>query len=126
MSEAILDLTEAAREKIQSAMRAEKLGDESAVRVSVDEQGASFRYRLEFVNRSEQASDDASVDAGGVRLLIDAESVPRLRGATLEYVDDLGGSGFRFDNPNTPELLQNPLAARVQKVLDEQINPGVA
>jgi Fe/S biogenesis protein NfuA len=126
MSEVILDLTEAARDKIESVMRAEKLTDDSAVRVSVDELGAAFRYRLEFVAKSERAADDAAVDAGGILILIDAESVPRIRGATLEFIDDLSGSGFRFDNPNKPKLLENPLAARVQKVLEDQINPGVA
>ena len=41
-------------------------------------------------------------------------------------MDGLSGGGFRFDNPNRPQLLDNPLAAEVQQVLDDEINPGVA
>jgi Fe/S biogenesis protein NfuA len=41
-------------------------------------------------------------------------------------VEDLGGGGFRFENPNRPALLEDPLAGRVQQVLDDEINPGVA
>ncbi len=44
----------------------------------------------------------------------------------LSRVDDLSGSGFRIENPNTPALLENPIAARVQRLLEEQINPSIA
>ncbi|MBW2269375.1 MAG: NifU family protein [Deltaproteobacteria bacterium] len=57
---------------------------------------------------------------------IDPASWPNLAGATLQYVDSLSGGGFRFENPNKPRLLSDPLAARVQAILDEEINPGVA
>ena len=49
-----------------------------------------------------------------------------LRGAELQYVDSLSGGGFRFENPNKPRLLADPLAVRVQQILDDEINPGVA
>ena len=126
MAESILEVSEAATSKMRSAMRGEQLTDDSAVRVTVQELGAAFRYQLEFVKKDERRPEDATVEADGVLLLIDAESAPRLSGATLEYVDDVSGSGFRFDNPNRPKLLDDPLAARVQRVLDDQINPSVA
>jgi len=37
---------------------------------------------------------------GGVKLVIDEESVPRLIGATIDYRDDVQGSGFAIENPN--------------------------
>ncbi|MDP7570655.1 MAG: NifU family protein, partial [Myxococcota bacterium] len=42
------------------------------------------------------------------------------------YVESMSGGGFRFENPNKPSLLDDPLAVRVQQVLDDEINPGVA
>ncbi len=90
------------------------------------ERGASFAYQLEFVDAGDRLQDDTAVEADGVLLYIDAESAPRIEGATLEYVDDVRGSGFKFENPNRTRLAQDPLAARVQQVLDERINPGIA
>ena len=125
MADSVLHVTETAMKKIKGVMEAEQLSD-SGVRVTVHESGAAFRYQLEFVELSEATEDDTQVDAGEIALLIDAESLPRLRGATLEYVDDVSGSGFRFENPNKPKLLENPLADRVQKLLDDDINPSIA
>jgi len=35
-----------------------------------------------------------------VQFFIDDESVPYLRGATLDFTDGLTGTGFRIVNPN--------------------------
>jgi Fe/S biogenesis protein NfuA len=100
--------------------------DESAVRVSVEEEGASFLYQLEVVKADTRSEDDELVLCDDIPFYVDPGSAEKLAGATLEYVDAMDGGGFRFENPNQPKLLANPLAARVQQVLDEQINPEVA
>jgi iron-sulfur cluster assembly protein len=43
---------------------------------------------------------DEVVEEGGVQVLIDAGSLPYLRGVKLDYCDDLTGTGFRLQNPN--------------------------
>ena len=43
---------------------------------------------------------DAIVERDGVQFFIDDESVPFLRGATLDFSDGLTGTGFRIVNPN--------------------------
>src|SRR6266478_4856007 len=43
---------------------------------------------------------DAIVECDGVHFFIDEESVPYLRGATLDFTDGLTGTGFRIVNPN--------------------------
>lgn len=118
-------LDEAAGRKL-AEMRAAGRFDGSALRVSVREHGATFRYALELVDADSRDAADVVVEAAGISFYVDAESLPRLRGATLEYVETLSGGGFRFDNPNRPALLALPLAAEVQRVLDEEINPGIA
>ena len=126
MAEALLILTDAAREKVIEIQESQKR-ENSAVRVAVMKDGlASFRYDLRMVSQDEKADDDEVVDSGGVLVYIDKESVPRIKGATLDFVSGLEGSGFKFDNPNTPELPSDPIAARVQKLFDEKINPGIA
>ncbi len=125
MSQPILSFDEGAGRKLAEMREAGRFAD-SALRVSVQEEGAAFHYQIEVVKEDERGEGDAIVDCNGIAFYVDAESAPRLQGATLRYVDDLGGSGFKFDNPNRPRLLENPIAARVQQVLDEQIKPGVA
>ena len=121
----ILDLDDAAARKLAEMREAGRF-EGSALRVSAREQGAAFRYALELVDAASQGAGDRVLELAGVRVYVDAASARLLRGATLQYVDGLSGGGFRFENPNRPRLLELPLAARVQQLLDEQVNPGIA
>jgi Fe/S biogenesis protein NfuA len=125
MDSSLLALDEAARCKL-AEMRDAGRFDGSALRVSVREHGAAFRYALELVDAASRDGDDALLEADGISFYMDARSVPLLRGATLQYVENLSGGGFRFENPNRPPLLDVPLAGAIQQLLDEQINPGIA
>ncbi len=122
----LLTLTTVARDKIRSVQQAENR-NESALRVSVEEESAAaWRYHLYFVETHERTPDDTAFEVEGIQVLIDDESAARLTGATLDYVEELSGSWFKFDNPNKPPLLGNPIAAKVQELLDDKINPQVA
>jgi Fe/S biogenesis protein NfuA len=121
----VLRFDEGATQKLDEMREAGRF-DGSELRISVDEEGAAFHYQIEVVDQDTRGEGDAVLDCNGVAVLVDPVSAGRLRGATLEYVDRLEGAGFRFDNPNKPALLANPLAARVQEILDQEINPGVA
>jgi iron-sulfur cluster assembly protein len=48
----------------------------------------------------EASEYDAIVEAHGVRLIVDPTSAQYLMGASIDYVDNLMGGGFRIDNPN--------------------------
>ena len=43
---------------------------------------------------------DHVMNAGGVKVFVDATSMMYLKGATIDYEDSLMGGGFRIDNPN--------------------------
>lgn len=58
--------------------------------------GFQYGMRLE----SAQQADDAVVEFDGVRVLIDPLSAPMLQGVTVDFVDSMEGSGFKFENPN--------------------------
>lgn len=125
MSDPVLAFDEGASAKLKE-MRDGGRFDGSALRVTVEEEGASFHYQIEVVDLAAKGEGDGVAECDGILVYVDPASQKHLAGATLQYVDSLSGGGFRFDNPNKPRLLSNPLAVRVQAVLDEEINPGVA
>jgi iron-sulfur cluster assembly accessory protein len=47
----------------------------------------------------EPEADDLVTETDGVRLLVDAMSLELIAGATVEYVESLGGAAFRVTNP---------------------------
>ena len=125
MEAPLLTLDEAAGRKLAEMREAGRF-DGSALRVSAREHGATFRYSLELVEAASREDEDAVIEADGILFYVDARSVPLLRGAKLQYVESLSGGGFRFENPNRPPLLELPLAGAVQRLLDDEINPGIA
>jgi Fe/S biogenesis protein NfuA len=125
MAEPILTVTAAAAVRILAAKTSEGR-DDIALRVAANEDGAKFRYELRLVSEDSKEADDSVVSLEGIDLYIDSESAPRLRGATLDYVNDITGSGLKFENPNQTALASHPLAGRVQAVLDDRVNPSLA
>ena len=70
----------------------------SGLRVGVRGGGCSgFQYALAF--DTERAGDQVFEDRG-LRLLVDEQSLPYVRGAIVDYVESLQGAGFKVDNPN--------------------------
>ena len=59
---------------------------------------AGFQYDMRFDTHIEDS--DTVTEVGGVKLVVDEESVPRLLGATIDYREDEQGSGFAIENPN--------------------------
>ena len=57
-------------------------------------------------------------------VLVDASSAADLDGALIDLDPSALGGALRIDNPQ--EGWRDPVAARVQEVLDRQINPSVA
>jgi len=126
MESPILQVTSDATTQIKKILEQEELQDQ-AVRVGIAERSPTgFQYQLEFCDRSERAESDVLFEQEGVVFYLDGESVTDLRGTTLDYVDTGFSAGFKFDNPNKPKLLQDPIAERVHRVIQERINPGVA
>lgn len=71
----------------------------SGLRVKVQGGGCSgMQYGLQLVE--EAAADDTVVDCGEIKVFIDPESAPMLSGVTMDFVDGMEKSGFKFENPN--------------------------
>jgi iron-sulfur cluster assembly protein len=45
-------------------------------------------------------ADDTVIECKGVSIFVDPLSVPMLQGVTVDYLDCMEGSGFKFTNPN--------------------------
>ena len=120
----MLTITDAAKKKVLAILEGEEQKD-LALRVAIRGRGpGGFRYELQFVGAGERGAEDTVVDAGGFDVLVDPESAPNLKGATVDFLDGVTESGFKVDNPNP--LWTDPRAQAVQDAIDTQINPGVA
>lgn len=91
-------LTDNAVTKIRELVQAE--GDPNlALRMAVRPGGCSgFSYEMFFDSETEDG--DVVEQFGDVRVVVDHQSVERLRGSTLDFKDGLMGAGFAIDNPN--------------------------
>ena len=68
------------------------------LRVGVQGGGCSgFQYALAF---DQQRDGDEVFEDHGLRLLVDRQSLPYVRGAIVDYVESLQGAGFKVENPN--------------------------
>jgi iron-sulfur cluster assembly protein/iron-sulfur cluster insertion protein len=94
----MITLTDTATDKVKQLITAE--GDDAlALRVAVRPGGCSgFAYEMFF--DSDVATDDVTLEQGGVRVIVDPSSAKLLTGATLDYKDGLDQSGFAITNPN--------------------------
>jgi iron-sulfur cluster assembly accessory protein len=94
----MISLTENAAAKVKELI-AQRPHNTDGLRVGVRGGGCSgFTYFLEFAE--EQGDDDRSIDSHGVTLFVDRKSFLYLMGTEVDYVDGLGGAGFKFQNPN--------------------------
>lgn len=126
----MIQFTDKARDQVLAFMEQE--GDaELCVRLAVRNSSPfSPEYDLLLIDGDEVREHDEAFDQEGFTLYADPHSAEFLDGATVDWVSTLQQSGFRIENPNVKplgsEAPEGELADRVQQVLEEQINPGVA
>ncbi|MGA7900486.1 MAG: iron-sulfur cluster insertion protein ErpA [Nitrososphaeraceae archaeon] len=94
----VITITTKAAEKVAEFMKQE--GNNSLyLRVYVSGGGCSgLSYGMGFEEKPEE--DDSVIEQNGVKVLIDGYSQRYLKGANVDYVDSLMGSGFKINNPN--------------------------
>jgi len=120
----MLTITELAQNQVAEAMKSEER-DDLALRIAITgRSGSGFRYQMDLVGLDETREGDAVIELDAFRVYVDSESAPDLEGAAVDFVSRLSESGFKFDNPNS--AWGDSVAADVQRVLDDQINPQIA
>ncbi|MBU1426220.1 MAG: iron-sulfur cluster assembly accessory protein [Gammaproteobacteria bacterium] len=71
----------------------------AGLRIAISGGGCSgFQYGMSLEEAKQE--DDTVLEYGAVTLLVDPLSAPLLEGVTVDFVDSLNGSGFKFENPN--------------------------
>lgn len=79
-----------------------KRGKGIGLRLGVRTSGCSgVAYKLEFADAVE--AEDLAFESHGVKVFVDAKSLPYLDGTELDYVREGLSEGFKFNNPNVKD-----------------------
>jgi iron-sulfur cluster assembly accessory protein len=90
-------LTERAARQVRTLLAGQPAGEAKGLRLFVEGGGCcGAQYGLAF---DEPRVDDLGGESQGIRVLIDPASAEQLRGATIDFKDDPGESGFTISNP---------------------------
>lgn len=94
-------LTEKAVSKVIEALEAEGFSSEThSLRVGVLGGGcAGLQYVLDFTDKINE-DYDMIYEQDSVRIVVDPVSASHLVGTTIDYLDGLMGTGFKFLNEN--------------------------
>jgi iron-sulfur cluster assembly protein len=95
----MVTITDKGAEKVREFLAAQDTDVSMAgLRVGVRGGGCSgFQYQLAF---DEQRDEDAVFETHGLKLLVDNDSLPFVRGSIIDYEETLQGAGFKVENPN--------------------------
>lgn len=96
----MVSVTPIAAEKINELLAEEQKAG-SGLRVFVQGGGCSgFQYGLMIEENGAQPESDQVFESNGVKLFIDPISIRYLKGAEVDFVDNMAGGGFTIRNPN--------------------------
>ena len=94
----VVSLTDAAVLKLRDLTK-EETNPAIGLRVYVYSGGCSG-YRYGMMLEDAPTPEDRVLDASGIKVYVDGNSVGLLEGAQIDYVDTLMGAGFTVNNPN--------------------------
>ena len=92
----MLTLTENAARHLRTMIE-EKGEPGKCLRIFIERGGcAGMSYGMTLDG---EQSGDFAAERDGVKVVVDAASLEYLQGSTIDYCDDLAGTGFRIQNP---------------------------
>jgi Fe/S biogenesis protein NfuA len=129
-----LELTDAAYERVMGFRRQVPEPERQALWLEVTGTAANrWTCSLSLKPLEAAAPYDAVLRHRDLSIVIPEYDFDKVRGATIDWLDDPGG--LRVDNPNTPSPairapapgdLSGDVARRVVQVLAQQVNPAIA
>jgi len=131
----VMIVTDAARETVLEIRAKEDDADGLGLRVEVTGiSGVDYTYDLSLEPVAEAADDDHVHMTDGLAVIIPANSVDSMLGATLDLPSVAGQGGLVIRNPNRPNPLGDmgqleltgDAADKVRVLLAERINPALA
>ena len=94
----MITVTDNAVRQLRTLLASRPEAEQKGLRVGIAKGGCSgLQYEMSL---DAKKPGDAVVERDGMQFLVDTESVPYLRDATLDYRDGLTGAGFHIENPN--------------------------
>ena len=99
VSTPVLVVTPLAVDKIKNLL-AEKGLTEHGLRVFIAGGGGCSGYQYGMAFEKNPQESDRIIEIDGVRLIVDAMSLPYLEGSNIDFIDGPMGGGFRIENPN--------------------------
>jgi iron-sulfur cluster assembly protein len=94
----IINLTPAAADAVRELLEKRELVG-YGLRVYIQGGGCSgYQYGMALDDNFRD--EDLVTDCHGVKVVVDEVSINYMRGATIDYVEDIMGSGFKVENPN--------------------------
>jgi len=133
----MIDITPRARSRIEGLVEAAVVR-EPALRITLDSNAPTplaRSYAISLVDKEDRERTEIAINVGGIRVFLNLDTSTLLSGALIDWVEEDGSGGFTVHDPKTvpppvrepSELrISGPLAERVQSVIDEVINPGIA
>ncbi len=130
-SEPIITITPEALEQLMELRDDEPDAEELGLRLAIASQpGEEFRYDLSFEEFLKAAFTDEVRTHEGLKVIIPADDVELLTGATLDFT---ATQGLVIRNPNKPAapsvegLTQgDALSAEIETVISAEVNPALA
>ena len=143
MADPILTVSEKAKRHVLKIRADEPEGDRLALWIEVvGARNGEYAYDLYFDVPDKAVEGDAVVHGDDLTVVIPADSVENMTGATLDMTRDLLNPGMVITNPNRPPAapgmgapniempdpseLTGTVEERVRLVLDRYINPSIA
>ena len=92
----MLTLTDSAVKYLRTLVE-EKGEPGKALRIYIERGGcAGMSYGMTL---DEPKPDDFTAERDGMKVIVDPDSLQYVEGSTVDYCDDLTGTGFRIQNP---------------------------
>jgi iron-sulfur cluster assembly accessory protein len=89
-------ISDSAAKRISHLLKDEPQGN--VFRITVDAGGCNgFQYKFDF---TPAAADDVNFEKEGAKVATDPTSLEFLKGTTVDFIEELGGSFFSMKNPN--------------------------
>lgn len=85
-----------------------------------------FNYDIRLVTANDTSDADQITELGPFSCYLDPESAASLEDATVDWITEASGGGFKIDNPLSVVTWDDPIANKVQQVIDEKVAPSLA
>ncbi|HEV7664498.1 MAG TPA: NifU family protein [Chloroflexota bacterium] len=128
-------LTPAAHEQLAAVIGRQP--EPAVLRIFVKNPGGlPAQYDMALEAASARRTGDTVIDVDGLTVLVDAESMAAVDGATVDFRNDPLQPGFMVEPPAAPTIAEtglpdeldasDPFVAQVQSVLQHHVNPSIA